>query len=165
MKRITSFLLGSLFCSAVVADDNLLLDVNGYSWHSRDIYTSGGMSREYNSMNTGLGLTKQVSNHVDVSAGVYENSYYKTSVYGCANFHLNFGGGALIVRPGVSVGIVTGYDNTPDNTGVVRPIVLPSLVASFNDFGVRFGFVPPFPRSGGGSTVAVVTVQFQYRVD
>lgn len=187
---IAAFLAGmitgmSLFSRAA----DLYLDVNGFSRHSQKYYTYQGQRQAFNEDNAGLGLTSSWTDNVDLTAGFYRNSYAKPSVYGGANLHMNFKGGPIVWRPGVSVGLVSGYDNTPDHAGVVRLAVMPNVAISTGNLGVKIGYVPARKASRGAavyggtlskdgnfstSTVgaepddasaSAITVQFQYQIN
>lgn len=144
---------------------DLYLDINGFSRHSQTHYTYQGERQAYNADNAGLGLTKQLTDGVDLMAGFYKNSFHKPSIYAGANFHINFLSGMYALRPGVSVGLVSGYDNTPDHTGMVRLCVLPNIRASIQNLGVKVGYVPAIGGSRGNVAVSVLTVQFQYQIN
>lgn len=188
MKRMSIVVAILSASQPAFATDSLYIDVNGFSLHSKQYYSYQGERKEYNQDNAGLGLSKQWNDNADLTAGFYKNSYDKMSAYGGANAHLNFKSGSVSWRPGVCVGLVTGYDNTPDHAGVVRLMVMPNVAISVGDLGIKVGYLPA--RKASRSTVvynstldkdgniytsttisktddvnpSVLTVQFQYRI-
>lgn len=57
-----------------------------------------------------------------MKGGWFKNSYEKTSVYGLVAFKWEFfKGRTLSVAPGVALGAVSGYKNTPERTDEIAP--------------------------------------------
>ncbi len=155
---ITSFFM--VFSTLTSAD--VLLDVNLASKHiGQSNYCYKGECKSINSSNLGLGLTYPTGSFTDIKVGFYNNSYYKTSVYGGVNFKHEYNIGKLNVVPGVIVGMVTGYNGTPENAGIVAPILLLNVAVGTKNTHVIFGYLP---STMFGGNVNVITVQLQFRL-
>ena len=135
------------------------LDVNGISVHSLDYFTYEGRASKFNGSNVGLGITTDLYKYVDGKAGFYKNSYYHQSTYAALNVHTESWYG---IEPGITVGFVSGYNNTPMHSGIVQFYVIPNVAIRYKDLGVMVGYIPPMP--GEVVPVSVVTVQFQYQI-
>lgn len=142
---------------------DLTLDINGVSQHSKDTYWYQGKTHRYNESNLGLGLTYGVKKYVDVSAGFFENSYYRTTVYAGFRLGPEFVFGDVVVSPGIQAGYASGYVNTPVNSSSLRPVVLPNLRVAYRGVGVTVGYVPRV-ASGSVESVSVVTVQVNIKL-
>lgn len=151
----------ALFVAIPAQAGGLTLDINGLSQHSKDTYRYQGKMHKYNETNLGLGLTYGVNKYVDVSAGFFENSYYKKTVYAGVRFGSEFVFGDFVVSPGIQAGFATGYADTPVNSSSLRPIVLPNLRVAYRDVGVAVGYVP---RAVSGSAIAVSVVTIQLNI-
>lgn len=118
--------------------DKLLL--HGGSKHYGD--TQG---YDFNESNSGVGYQHDITPQFAVIGGVYDNSYNRTSVYA---------GAAVTTNPrrtfsvGLQGGIVTGYDDTPQGTGVVTGYVLPFVRARRGLVFAEIGWIPPLTGIG-----------------
>ena len=145
---------------------DLWLDFNGASWHTAKSYSWEGQTRNYNQTNFGLGLGRGLNDWSELKGGWFENSYYKTSVYLTLDVKptwIRYQNENWFVAPGVAFGAVTGYQDTPEQTGAVAPWAL--LNVSFgNPKHWRFvvGYLPStlFVKNG----VNVVTLQFSLKL-
>lgn len=151
----------ALFAAVPAQAGDLTLDINGLSQHSKDTYRYQGKTHRYNETNLGLGLTYGVNKYVDVSAGFFENSYYRTTVYAGFRLGPEFVFGDFVVSPGIQAGYASGYANTPVHSSRLRPVVLPNLRVSYRGVGVTVGCMP---RVVSGSTVAVSVVTVQLNI-
>ena len=131
------------------------IDLNGLSWHSEDRYNDDGEKRRYNEGNAGLGGSYAWNDWIDIKAGFFENSYYKNSLYGGAFLHRDFYSGAWTFAPGVSLLLVSGYDDTPQDAPVVAPILVPGVVFGPRAMKISLGFVPV-------GSVKFATLQLQF---
>jgi hypothetical protein len=103
------------------------LDVHGLSYHlGKTHYNENGHEKSYNDINIGLGATHLFYKSLGMSAGFYQNSYRKNSNYlgftlrhkdswKNQNWHWVYGGKIIGV---------TGYKNTPQDTGYLRGVAL-----------------------------------------
>ena len=120
--KITIIAAALAFASLPAAGD-VFLDINGTSKHSKDTYIYDGVTHAYNSRNIGLGLTYGLNKYLDLSGGFYDNSYYKLSVYGGLTLKHDLLYGNFRITPGVSLGVATGYSDTPVQAPALRPTV------------------------------------------
>ena len=107
------------------------IDISGISKHSKESYSY--VTREFNEINTGAGLTVDISDNSSVSIGRYKNSFWRKTNYIIYNRdfystdNLRFGG---------SVGLASGYDI---NHNIF--VMIPTL--SIGDkYRLKFGFIP-----------------------
>jgi hypothetical protein len=86
-----------LLLSAQISMAETYLQINGASWHDRP---------GYNSVNYGLGIEHELSEHWSVAGGWYRNSEYLGSTYAYGRY-------AFYKQDqwnlGIAVGAVTGY--------------------------------------------------------
>ena len=149
-KITIAILLGALFIVGGQAHGATIdyLTLNVASHHTDDSYCyDGECGQQYNELNLGLGITHTLRDSVDLSAGFYNNSYNITSVYGVANFNYDFGTGWLVVSPGITIGAVTGYRNTPMrleefSVGDTSLLVLPNINFDVFRFRTTVGMIP-----------------------
>jgi len=151
------------FAPLATADD-LYLDINGFSKHSSEYYSYQGEKNKYNSVNPGLGITMNIAKYADVFAGFYDNSYYQTSVYAGVNLKVPFTISEIGIAPGVAVGGISGYEDTPLETQKISALVLPNLVFSYRNAGIRISYVPKVKTSEDRNAVSVWLLQLQYRI-
>lgn len=124
-------LSGVLAESAVAMEEGAWsLDLNGASWHAERRYDDDGRRRKYNQSNIGIGASYAWRDWADIKAGFFENSYYENSVYAGVYLHRDYYAGDWTVAPGISLLLVSGYDDTPQDAPVIAPLPV---------FGVTFG--------------------------
>lgn len=135
------------------------LDVNVTSRHSEKGYFIGRERHRFNSNNFGLGLTWEPAAWWELKAGWFDNSYHKTSVYGAGAIKWNLlGNGPWIVAPGALLGALSGYQNTPEQTGEITPWGLATLTLGHRKYGrLNLGYLPSKLFKAG--VVDVLTVQ------
>lgn len=151
-----ALLLTSLDVRAQKGD--LWLDMNVTSWHSNETYTWKGNTKKYNSDNIGLGLSYEVEDWYEVKVGVYDNSYYKTTVYGGVNVKHDLAASRnWTIAPGLTAGVVTGYNDTPMHAAAIAPILLPNVELGYDQWRAVVGFIPV--RAFGFGNTDVITVQ------
>lgn len=141
------------------------LDVNITSRHSEKTYFIGRQKHTYNSNNFGLGLTWEPADWWELKAGWFDNSYHKTSIYGAGALKWNLlrGGGPWVIAPGALLGALSGYQNTPEQTGEITPWGLATLTLGHKKFGrINLGYLPSQLFKAG--TVDVLTVQVGIRL-
>jgi len=158
------WLAGLGVCRAEQGD--VWLDFNGASWHTEKSYYWDGQTRNYNQANWGLGLGTGLSDWSELKGGWFKNSYYKTSLYLTFDMKpnwLTYRNENWFVAGGIAVGAVTGYHDTPEQTGTVAPWALPNVTFG-NPKRWRFivGYLPStlFVHNG----VNVVTLQFSLKL-
>ncbi len=155
---------GSVICRADQGD--LWLDVNGLSWHTQRTYFWQGQTRTYNQTNFGLGVGAGLNDWSEVKAGWFNNSYRKTSVYATVNLTptwLKYRNGDWYVAPGVALGAITGYHDTPEQTDTVAPFGLLNVtVGHVKGWRFTLGYLPSTLLVKNG--VNVVTLQFSFRI-
>ena len=140
------------------------LDVNGWSRHSNDTYKYQGKRHEYNEQNTGLGLTYGISKHFEASTGFYENSYYRTSVYGAVMIKRNiYLDGGFIVTHGIQIGLATGYADTPAHAAYFQFVAMPVVRLAYRRTGVTIGYIPRVNQDNG-VPVSTIVVQANIRI-
>jgi len=146
-----------LMVTAQAHAKDLWLDVHMVSKHSSNTYTREGVVREYNEINLGLGLTKELSHRWSARVGVYKNSYYKTSVYlGYAARHTIYKMKGVKVDAELFLGAVSGYTRN-SSTGII-PMGLPALSVSHGRVKAIVGYIPAF---GGTDSVATLSLGFK----
>ena len=133
--------------SPVSADEgDIWIDINGISKHfggEDQIFTdTDGRRREFNETNIGLGVTYEAGKWYEIKAGFYENTYYKTTAYAGANVAYDLRIGDLVVSPGVTVGLVTGYDDTPMQVWAIQPMAMPTLSVQYKSVRLNIGYMP-----------------------
>jgi len=109
--------------------------------------TSYHFNREktYNEFNLGLGLERRYSDTWAGSAGVYRNSFYRSSAYALIGYTPFESAGW---RYGVVFGGVTGYENR------ISPWITGMATRDFGRAGVNVIFAP-----------AAIALQLKYRID
>lgn len=120
-------LLAAMFPKAYAGD--FWVEANLASYHpSADSYCYEGTCDDFNEFNYGLGLSYEMDELVEWTGGFFRNSYDKNSMYAGIKFKHDFqlDGGAL--TPGITVGAVTGYDNTEVEAGPLQLMVYQLLV-------------------------------------
>lgn len=105
--------------------------------HSERYYRdTDGTLKEFNERNTGGGISYAISEHAELGAGFFRNSFNKTSVYAGIDVHTST---HRAVRVGVSLAPVTGYQNTP---AVTHWMILPNVVFGNNKVRTKVGIMP-----------------------
>ena len=137
------------------------VDMNGVSKHiGAEEYTFNGETKKFNEINRGLGVGVEVHKNVEVTAGFYENSYYKNTVYVGSRLFLNYKVGEVKIKPGVLIGAVTGYDDTVEQAKKLQPIGYATLSVEYENVRVGFGYLPS-RAVGGNADVFMVQLGFK----
>lgn len=160
MKNIIAVFF--LLVAAPAQAGDLYLDINGYSQHSNKTYSYKGV-HEYNTKNAGLGLTYSANKYLEASAGFYENSYNTRSLYGSTKIKYEIELSTVTVTPAISVGVATGYMNTPAQADCLQVFVMPAVRLAYRDVGFTIGYVPRIKKENF-QAVSAVTLQFNFRV-
>lgn len=161
MKTIITIL--ALLAAIPAQAGDLYLDVNGYSWHSNDTYVYKGKRHDYNAENSGLGLTYGLNKYVEASAGFYNNSYYKQTLYGGLKIKHDIVFGNLVVSPGLNVGVATGYADTPIHADYYQVVIMPAVRVTYRGMGLTVGYVPRVEKENF-VPVSTITAQVNIRV-
>jgi hypothetical protein len=168
-RRPRRFLLLAVACvllvsSSTAAPGDFWFDVNVASRHSSRDYRWRGQVQRFNQNNLGLGATYEVNCWCDVKGGFFRNSYDKTSVYAVGNAKWT-----LVTRPnwslapGVALGLVSGYQNTPEQTGEVAPWGMVSMTVGIGErWRVNLGYIPS--RIFVSNSIDVATLQLSWRL-
>lgn len=139
------------------------LDINLTSVHHRRGWKEQGRVIPFNDGNFGIGLTHEIRNFLEVKAGFYDNSYYKTSGYAVANFIYHARFGPVTVAPAFGIGLVSGYRGTScDYThgrSNVEPAIFPNLNVGAGPVRISIGAIP---RVKGD--LNVLTLQFEFKL-
>lgn len=141
------------------------IDINGYSKHSHDTYVYQGILREYNSKNAGLGVNYGLNKYVEAFVGFYDNSYNKNTFYGGAKLKHDFVMGNVVVTPGISVGVSTGYEDTVVQADKYQFIAMPTVRVTYRGVGLTIGYVPAIKNDSPTYVpVSTITAQINIRV-
>jgi hypothetical protein len=120
--------------------------------------------RGWNENNTGIGFEYRLTGNLDLAAGVYKNSVYRTSHYlqlvytpDFAKLHL----GPVAIDAGLAVGAADGYPKR--NHGRYAPAVLPVVSLTMplpggmvaRSVGLNFTYVPSLTSAGTAGAFAV----------
>lgn len=162
MKKITTALL--LVASTASHARDLYLDVNGYSWHSKDSYVYRGQPGKYNPYNAGLGVTYGLTKNVEVFAGYYYNSFNRDTVYGGAKIKHDFAFGDVTITPGLNIGVATGYANTPAQSDYYQLVIMPAVRVTYRGIGLTLGYVPRIEKENFDA-VSIITAQINIRLN
>jgi len=131
-------------CNQAIASNTV--DFNLLSVHTQKYYKYNNVIRPFNSNNYGIGYSYQASKNLQYTVGFYDNSYYKTTIYGGVRF------GA---RYGVTIVLLTGYTDTPVDKDI-RLGVLPNV----RIYNFTIGYVP----SLGKGSIGYGTLQYNWRI-
>lgn len=116
------------------------VDLNTSSSH-RD--SSNNSRTFFNEENDGAGFTYGYSKHIDIKAGFFENSYFRTTVYAGAVLNQDFYlFNHFVISPGIGLIFATGYDNTPADAPIIAPIVHPSISFGYKYLRSTIGYIP-----------------------
>lgn len=160
----TAIILVLILCSAQASANELYLDINGISIHSNKTYRYQGRTHNYNSQNVGLGFTYGLLNsYAEASAGFYDNSYNKDTIYGFIRLKHDLSIGELTISPGVNFGLVTGYWDTPMQADYYQVIVAPTVRVTYHGVGLTIGYVPGVEK-GNLKPVSTITAQVNVRL-
>jgi len=125
------------------AEGDLWLDFNLASKHTNaSQYTYKGETKDFNESNLGAGLSYDIDGTFEATAGFFRNSYDKNSTYVGVKAKHDFRFGRVLVAPGVTVGLVTGYDDTEVQGAKLQPLAVPSLTFTFDKFRGTVGYIP-----------------------
>jgi len=102
---------------------------------------------EYNERNYGLGFEYGAADRWRAVGGVYDNSYYRTTVYGGALYLYPV---SQSIKVGVMLGLASGYSHV---VGPLAPVALPTIAIEGKQFGANIGVMPS--RGGGIGTVGL----------
>lgn len=100
---------------------NYSLNINGKSKHL-------DTTEKFNENNLGLGVLIEEDNQF-LTAGVYKNSVNRPSYYIGTGIQKPYGNKLLYFKPGILVGLVSGYDAT------LVPMVLPLVSIGNSTYG------------------------------
>lgn len=115
-----------LLTTAAQADT---LIIHGLSHHDKPRLSG----QPWEQVNTGLGLRREFAHTLSGQAGIYRNSYGKTTVYALADYEpLRYGA----LSGGVFGGVATGYPQAP--VRVIAGFVGRAQVGSVS-FALRYG--------------------------
>src|SRR5688500_5707906 len=158
---LVSILIGVVADVRVYA--NTWLDINVTSWHSQSDYHWEQQVREFNRNNFGLGATRELRDWLEVKAGWFENSYEKTSLYGLVALKWQFyKKRSLSLAPGVALGAVSGYQNTPERTGALAPWGAGMLSVTYRErWRASVGYLPSSIFRKGAVNAALLEVSFR----
>jgi len=125
--------------TALANQPKLWLDLNIYSWHSKDYYIENDTKKEFSKSNPGVFLRYEVHKNLDIGAGLFYHSYEEWTPALGIEVHTSR---SKWVSIGTIIGYAPGYKDTPQNTVMfVLPIVqiqTPTLPA----LGMRIGYSP-----------------------
>lgn len=157
--RLAALAFSALPLSAPYADTDIVLTLG--SRHSAPCThnITPGACVPYNERNYGVGVARDVSQHVALMAGTYENSYLRRSVYAGVTLSaasLTLRAGSLRISPALDVAYLTGYEGIHKYPAMVLPI----LRVGTERFAARVGYLPRI----GGESASVVTLQLMFRV-
>lgn len=140
------------------------LDLNVASKHSERTYFWDGRVQRFNETNLGLGATYELKPWCDVKAGWFENSYDKTSGYALVNAKWNLvKDRRWSLAPGLATGIVSGYRNTPEQTGEVALWGMVTLSLGIDDrWRINLGYIPS--RIFVSKSIDVATLQLSIKL-
>ena len=127
---LISALLGLLFiANNAQADQAFGIHINGTSKHVN-------ADSNYNERNYGGGIYYELNKHF-IAAGVYKNSYNKTSKYITTGWRYPFRSGHWEVSPGLLVGGITGYQEEGSQF-----VAAPLLTFGYNPVKVNLMYLP-----------------------
>jgi len=138
-------LVSSLFIRPAAANtdvDKFGLDLNLGSYHLKRCYSN--CTKKFNEFNYGLTGTYRPTEHIELWAGFVRNSFNQSSKFGVINFNNTyFTDSKIKLIPGIGLGFVDGYGNTPvkvtfGDTGIA-PIVMPNLTIQKNHHRLNVG--------------------------
>ena len=93
---------------------------------------------EPNESNFGIGLSFPIGEHTELRTGFFQNTWDITSFYGAAHWHT---GGPVAV--GLTLGLVTGYDETPQTEMPLMPMAVPTVMFTASRARAEVGYIPP----------------------
>ena len=137
LGKMAAIVIGALAASFLLSHSKAHAD----TWLSATVASyHGNRDRGYNERNYGLGFEHDRSATTRWAAGFYENSHYRTTVYG-GLLWLPVQAGPF--RFGVLGSVATGY------THAVTVVPLPTIAVESRHFGANIGIVPSLHRSIG----------------
>ena len=144
--------------------NDLWVDINVASYHtSADSYCYQGECDDFNEFNYGLGLSYELNELFEVTGGFFRNSYDKHSNYAGVKAKYDFDLGAgVALTPGLTLGVVTGYDDTEVEASTLQPMALPSVTVSYKRVRATVGYLPLTLVSDDSET-DVITFQMGVR--
>ena len=123
--------------------NDLWLDINVASYHAgSDGYCYQGECDDFNEFNYGLGLSYELDDTFEATGGFFRNSYDKHSHYLGVKAKYDFARGDWALTPGLTVGLVTGYDDTEVEASTLQPMALPSVTVSYKRVRGTVGYIP-----------------------
>lgn len=164
LPRLMAVGLGSGTFAATPAANDVWIDLNVGSKHSEKSYVWQGRTQSFNEANWGLGATYGLRDWCDVKAGWFENSYDKTSLYVLVNPKWELSPRShWSVAPGFALGLVSGYQHTPERTAAVAPWGMLTLSLGFNErWRVNLGYIPS--RLFVSNSIDVATLQLSIKL-
>lgn len=160
MKRIALAFALFVVNNTVMAES--WLDINLTSDHSMGYYIQNGKRHTYNEHNYGFGITNELTDNLDFRAGVFENSFYRTSFYGAVNLKKEFGNDIKIV-PGINIGLVSGYKGTIESNSTLRTMVIPNMSIQVFYFRANVGYIPSTLVKPDGVNVTFFQVGWKFK--
>ena len=86
------------------------------------------------------------------------NSYGRQTAYAAVTLKHDLSYRDFSLTPGISVGLATGYKNTPVNAATLQPSLIASVRATWRGVGFTLGYMPGANRSEG-IPISVITLQ------
>lgn len=163
MKTLAMIMIaGFVLLPVAQADEgDVTLTLSIGSYHENRTYSHNGKEHDYNEDNPGIGFAYGVNENTDFVSGIFKNSYSKTSVYAGVNLKEPFSVTEnFTVSPGIILGGVTGYDDTPQNSPFIGPMVLPNVVLAVDRYQALVGYIPKI--SDNTSEVFVLIVGYKF---
>ena len=123
------------------------IDVSITSWHSSEKGywdRTEKVRRPFNNENFGMGVTIPTAyDSVAVRLGFYDSSYHKWSTYAGIRLGKVWAFGPVELNPGVTVGVVTGYKDTPMHAHEFQRMAHPDVRFMFSKTaGFSLGYIP-----------------------
>ncbi len=153
-----------LFSPAVFAQehkDKIWLDMTITSWHERDYYVLDGQRYKFNDQNFGLGLAWEFQKNMELKGGFANNSYDDLSLYVGLNFKMDLlDHPDWFIQPGIFAGLATGYDEPPEDLGVITPMGMLTLTGGYKKIRATAGYVPTDLLDSNRTSFAVFQVSY-----
>ncbi|MHB0978435.1 MAG: hypothetical protein ACYC1K_03500 [Minisyncoccota bacterium] len=144
----------------------LYIDINGKAWHDNKTYRYEKQTFNYNENNLGLGLTYSIHKYIEISTGYYYNSFRRNTLYGAAKLKYDIKYKAFTITPGLGLGLVTGYEDTPVKADIIQPVVIPVLRIVYEKVGLTIGYLPKTERQTAKNfSTSALTVQLNLQAN
>lgn len=150
--------------SAYGAGGDVWLDLNLGSKHfgGSDGYCYQGTCGSLNQNNPGIGMSYEYTDNVELKAGYYENSYFKTTAYLAVTASANYRSHGFSLSPGLTVGVVTGYDETRVMADQVQPVAMASLKLQYREVRAILTYLPMRQVVGVGNDMVAMQVGIMF---